>query len=187
MKRRSENGELRTKNGKCFVFHFPLSVLFLLLLVSSCISKKKLVGPVPSYQNYEWMTAKMNMDLNIQGVEYNNVSGSIRMRRDSAIWVSAAVLGMEMVRVLLTSDSVVMVNRSDKTYLAEPFSVVSSEWQLPPTLHESQMLLLGDGGDQPVEFQFGPYAAKIRYSDIQWNEPTTFPIKLNQSYERIIL
>jgi hypothetical protein len=38
-----------------------------------------------------------------------------------------------------------------------------------------------------VELQFGPYTAKIRYSDIHWDEPTTFPIKINESYERMKL
>lgn len=80
-----------------------------------------------------------------------------------------------------------MVNRMDQTYLAEPLQLVAEKMHLPATLQETQALLLGNGANDHVAIQFGPYAAKIRYSDIQWNEPTTFPIKINKKYERMKL
>lgn len=164
-----------------------LMAAILLLLISACTPKKKLVDPTPSF-TYEWMTAKMTMDVSAQGAEFNNVSGVLRMRRDSTIWISAAaMLGMETVRILITQDSVVMLNRFDKTYLAEPLEKVSQKWNIPMTLQEGQQKLLGDGHADHVELHFGPYTAKIRYSDIIWNEPTTFPIKISDKYERLKL
>ncbi len=160
---------------------------FLLLLLASCSSHKKTVTPT-AHLDYQWMTAKMTMDVAAPGVEFKDVSGVLRMRRDSAVWISAsAMMGMESLRALITQDSVVMVNRMDQTYLAEPLQQVAEKLQLPATLQETQALLLGHGTDDPIAIQFGPYKAKIRYSEIHWDEPTAFPIKINKKYERMKL
>ena len=159
--------------------------LVLLLLFSSCHARKKLVSPMAHAADYEWMTAKMTFDVTAEGEELNDLSGILRMRRDSVIWISAtAMMGMEAVRACVTTDSVVVVNRLEKTYLAEPFADVAASLQLPLTLPETQALLLGDGKSDHVELCFGTYTAKIRYADIHWNEPTTFPIKISPNYER---
>lgn len=159
--------------------HFPFSVLILLLLVASCSSRKKLVSPMAHASKYEWFSAKMNGELRTENGELG-FTGTIRMRQDSTVWVSAsAFMGMENVRALISEDSVVVVNRLNQTYLAEALTGI--------TLKEIQSQLLGDGTTDHVEVLYGPYSAKIRYSDIHWNEPTTFPIKINKNYERIKL
>ena len=162
------------------------AVAAMLLLVSSCTSKKQLTPPNPA-ATYGWMTAKMTMDVSAPGMEFNNISGSLRMRRDSTIWISASVMmGMETVRALITPDTVTVLNRFDKTYIVEPITKVTEKWNLPWTFEEGQRMLVGDGVGH-VELQFGPYTAKIRYSDLKWDEPTTFPMKINDKYERIKL
>lgn len=162
----------------------------LLLLVTSCRSKK-LVSPLSHASSYEWMNAKMSMevsaDSSLNSPSSYTLSGSLRMRRDSTVWISTSMWGVEGVRALVTQDSVIMVNRMNETYLAEPIALVSKAFRFPITLQEFQSLLLGDGTSDHVEIQFGPYTAKIRYSDIQWDEPVTFPIKINKKYERIKL
>ena len=192
MKRRTENGRQKTedrsrKTGALSVFRSPFSVLHflvLVLLVASCSARKKAVLSMAHVADYEWMTAKMSGELKTDNGELP-FSGSLRMRRDSAIWVSASgMIGMEACRALVTQDSVIVVNRLDKTYLAEPLAEMTEQLQLPLTLGEGQTLLLGDGRSDHVELRFGPFIAKIRYSDIRWNEPTTFPIRIAPSYER---
>ncbi len=170
--------------------HIGLFVMSMaiLMMASSCTAKKKLVSPMAHAKDYTWMTAKMTMDVATQGIELKDVNGLLRMRRDSTIWISAsAFMGMETLRACITNDSVVMINRFDKTYLAEPLTQAAQSLNLPLTLPDCQSLLLGDGHSDHVELQFGPYTAKIRYSDIHWDEPTTFPIKINESYERMKL
>lgn len=161
-----------------------LMAMAVLLLVSSCDPKKKLVSPMAHVTDYEWMTAKMSGALNVEGEEFP-FTGNLRMKRDSTIWLSvSAFMGMESIRMLVTQDSVVMVNRMNQTYLAEPTSKMAQTMQTP-SLRELQALLLGDGTTDHVELQWGPYRAKIRYSDTHWDEPTSFPIKINKNYERI--
>lgn len=163
-------------------FTFLLSMVIFLLLVSSCGSKKKLVSPMAHAANYEWMTAKMNGELSVtsQSTPFS-FTGQLRMRHDSTIWVSASVMGVEAVRARVTNDSVLMVNRFEKTYLAEPLETLGTS-----SLQDFQSLLL-NGVSDTVVIPWGPYTARIRYSDIQWDIPTTFPIKINNHYERMKL
>lgn len=161
---------------------FLLMAITVLLLTSSCASRKKAVKPAP-HADYQWMTAKMNGKLNTENGDID-FSGSIRMRRDSVVWLSASgFMGIENIRAMITQDSVFVLNRMDQTYLAEPLVEVADRYQWFPTLQENQALLLGD----PVELRYGDNIVKIRYSDIHWDEPTSFPIKINKNYERIKL
>lgn len=180
MKRKTENKERKTnKRERIFCF------LVLLLLLSSCHTRKKLVSPMVHAADYEWMTAKMTGEV-IMDREAIPFSGTLRMRRDSVIWFSAnAMMGMEAVRARITCDSVVVINRLEKTYLAEPIEELSESLHPPLSLKECQSMLLGNGLSDHVELQVGLLSTKIRYSDICWDEPTTFPIKINQNYERV--
>ncbi len=187
MKWKVESEKWKMGGGKRITFHAPLSVFLLLalLLFSSCHARKKLVSPMAHAADYEWMSAKMSGAVNMESEEVP-FTGALRMQRDSVIWISAnALMGMEAMRARITNDSVVVINRLEKTYLSEPLAEVAASLQLPLTLPETQALLLGDGRSDQVELCFGPYTAKIRYDDIHWNEPTTFPIKINQNYERV--
>ena len=166
-------------------------VMAALTLTVSCVCKKKLTSYATHCQNYEWLTAKMHGEVTIDSQPSTlNFSGSLRMRRDSTIWISATVMGIEAMRALVTSDSVFLVNRFEKTYLTEPIAVLTQMVHMPSmppitTLQEFQALLLGNGNDEAVHLQWGPYVANIRYSDLQWDVPTTFPIKINDHYERM--
>ena len=163
-----------------------LVVTVALLLVTSCDPKKNLVSPTYNASNYEWMTAKMNGELITENGNFS-FSGNLRMHRDSTIWMSiSAFMGMESLRALMTQDTVLVVNRLNQTYLAEPVSTVVEKMHVP-SLQDTQTMLVGNGTSDHVELRWGPYTAKIRYSDIQWNEPTTFPIKINKGYERMKL
>ena len=157
----------------------------LLLLVASCSSKKPLVTPT-SHADYQWMTAKISGEVTLTSHPSPfTFNGTLRMRRDSAVWVSvSALMGMESIRTLVTQDSVIMVNRMNQTYLAEPLANIMETFQVP-SLQALQAKLSGNGTDDHVELQWGRYTAKIRYTDIHWDEPTTFPIKINKKYERI--
>lgn len=160
--------------------------LVLLLLVTSCTAKKKLVSPMAHATDYEWMSAKMSGELKAESGAFP-FTGTLRMHRDSTIWVSAsALMGIENFRALVTQDSVILVNRMNQTYLAEP-TVTVMETINAPSLQEFQAMLLGNGTSDHVEIQYGPYTAKILYSDIHWDEPQSFPIKINKKYERIKL
>ena len=77
--------------------------------------------------------------------EKNNVSGSanIRIRKDSIIWVSLSPgLGIEAARVLITTDSVTLLDKINKVFMKYSFAELSKklDFDLNYGLVESAML-----------------------------------------------
>ena len=175
-----------------------IAILFLLtmLLFDSCASRKKTVAPAPP-QSFEWLTANLSIQAEGNGMAYNDLSGQIRMRKDSIVWLNVtATMGVEVLRAKISNDSVWLLNRLEKTYLAEPLDSVSAQLGIPLSLPLVQILLLDNNqGLAPVEnqtvqlrtFVMGDLSAKIRYNNIRLDEETTFPLKITDKMERIRL
>ena len=176
-------------------------VLFALLLTaSSCASRKKTVALVPP-QSFEWLTANMSIQAEVNEQSFNDLSGQLRMRKDSIVWVSVtATMGVEVLRAKISNDSIWILNRLEKTYLAE--HVDSLDQQIGPLfglrLPFAQFVLLDNiEGIPPVENQTvgwnqydyytGEIKVKLKYSNIKLDQPTTFPLKITNKMERIQL
>lgn len=167
-----------------------------MLVASSCASRKKTVVPTQP-QAFEWLTANLSIQAEDNGVLFDDLSGQLRMRQDSLVWLSVtATMGVEVMRAKVSSDSVWIVNRLEKTYLAEPLDTVSAQLGMPFSLPWIQTLLLDNNeGFPPVEnqtvqlktFVMGNLSAKIRYNNIKLNEKTTFPLRITDKMERIKL
>lgn len=168
-----------------------IAFLALLLVASSCASRKKVVQP-PQNKAFEWMTANMSIQ-----AEGNDLSGQVRMRKDSIVWLNVtATMGVEVLRAKVSADSVWVLNRLEKSYLAEPLDTVSAQLGMPLNLNLVQTLLLDNNeGLPPVEnqtvqlktFVMGNMSAKIRYNNIKLDEKTTFPLKITDKMERFRL
>ena len=168
----------------------------LLLVATSCASRKKTVVPTPP-QSFEWLTANMSIQAEGNGMEFNDLSGQLRMRNDSLVWLSVtATMGVEVLRAKVSNDSIWLINRLEKTYLAEPLDTVSAQLGMPLSLPLLQILLLDNNqGLPPVEnqtvqlktFLMGGLSAKIRYNNVRINEKTTFPLKIKDQMERMRL
>lgn len=49
-----------------------------------------------------------------------SLKGQLRMKNDSVVWLSVALpVGLEVVRAMITHDSVFVINRTEKTYIKE--------------------------------------------------------------------
>ena len=173
-----------------------IAFLVLTLTAMSCTSHKKTVSPTPA-TSYEWLTAKLDIDAEGNGVEYNDLSGQLRMRKDSLVWLSVnATMGVEVARIKVSTDSVWVINRMEKTYLAEPLDTVATRLGMPLSLPLVQTLLLDNNeGIPPVEnqtvllknFSMGRLSAKVRYTRVKLDEPTSFPLKITNKMERVHL
>lgn len=168
----------------------------LLLVATSCASRKKTVVPTPP-QSFEWLTANMSIQAEGNGQSFNDLNGQLRMRNDSLIWLNVtATMGVEVLRAKVSNDSVWLINRLEKTYLAEPLDTLSTQLGMPLSLPLLQILLLDNNqGLPPVEnqtvqlktFLMGGLSAKIRYNNIKLDEPTTFPLKITNKMARVHL
>ena len=175
---------------------FVIAFVAFLLLATSCASRKKTVQP-PQPQTFEWLTANLSIQAEGNGMTSDDLSGQLRMRKDSLVWLSVtATMGVEVLRAKVRNDSVWIVNRLEKTYLAEPLDTVSTQLGIPLSLPWVQTLLLDNNeGLPPVEnqtvllkvFFMGDITAKARYNNIKLNEKTTFPLKITDKMERVRL
>jgi hypothetical protein len=76
--------------------------------------------------NFNTLSFKAKANLNINGNE-NTVNMNVRIRKDQKIWISiTAIAGIEVARVLITPDSILLRNNFQSTYLAKPFSFIQS-------------------------------------------------------------
>ena len=168
-------------------------ILGLLFTNSSCTSRKKVIQPIQP-QAFEWMTANLGIQAEGNGMVFNDLSGQLRMRKDSIVWLSVtATMGVEVLRAKFSNDSVWVLNRMEKSYLAESFDTISFQLDMPLNLPLIQTLLLDNNeGIPPVEnqtvllkaFAFGNMSAKVRYSNIKLDEKTTFPLKITGKMKR---
>ena len=168
----------------------------LLLAATSCASRKKAIAPTPP-QAFEWMTANLDIQAEGNGMSFDNLSGQLRMRNDSIVWLSVtATMGVEVLRAKVSNDSVWVLNRMEKTYLTEPLDSLGAKVGMPLSLPLVQTLLLDNNeGVPPVEnqmvqlktFVMGNMAAKIRYKNVKLDEKTTFPLKITDKMERVRL
>lgn len=74
---------------------------------------------------FNWFSAKFSAEYSNKGKE-NTFSGQIRIRKDSLIWISLTpMLGIEAVRLMISQDSVKMINRLNDTYFLGDYEYVN--------------------------------------------------------------
>lgn len=90
----------------------------------------KPVNPIDAIKaqqlNFNTFSAKANAELSIDG-DKNDVTLNIRIARDKKIWVSViktVLIDIDLARVLITPDSIFLVNKWEKTYVRKPFSFI---------------------------------------------------------------
>lgn len=73
------------------------------------------------------------------------VSGNLRIAHDSIIWISISpALGLEAIRLMLTPDSILYINRLNKTYLVQGFSFINQMLNKTLDYDMAQSFLLGN-------------------------------------------
>jgi hypothetical protein len=82
--------------------------------------------------------------INVNGVS-ENVKGNMAFYRDSLIVISVVpALGYELARILCTPDSIIIINRNEKTYIASSFERYSRMNRIPITFHDIQAILYNE-------------------------------------------
>ncbi|ALW84547.1 hypothetical protein AUC43_05280 [Hymenobacter sedentarius] len=92
---------------------------------------------------FTFLNAKGKAQINMKG-QKQGANVTLRMRRDSIIWISAGLVGVEGVRAVLTHDSVRVLNKLEKTYFSGGYDYLSKLLNVPVSFAQMQALLLGD-------------------------------------------
>jgi len=77
-----------------------------------------------------------------------NLTGTIRMIRDSVIWISVSPgLGIEAARLYITQDSVFFMNRLNNEYAVSTFGFFNTQYQVDLDFNILQSLITGNDFD----------------------------------------
>jgi hypothetical protein len=94
---------------------------------------------------YTSFNGKIDVDYRGGDGKRYDLNANVRMYKDSMIWISAsAVLGIEVMRVLITKDSIKLLNKHEKTYTERSIDYLQEVTQLPLDLKTLQNLLIGN-------------------------------------------
>jgi len=92
---------------------------------------------------YEWFQGKFSANYKA-GDKKQSFSGQFRIRKDSVIWMSIyAVMNIEVFRVLITQDSIFLLNRLKKTYYHKEIGFLNDQLGTDIDFGILQSLLIG--------------------------------------------
>ncbi len=131
-------------------------LLVLVAAVSSCTPKRIIPPPEPvmpvmqaiasmqaAQAEFSYYAARFTGSASLDGDTYS-ISGALRIRKDSAIFISITpVLGIEMARILITPDTVKMINRMESSYFVGDMRLINSLLNTDLDFYMLQALLTG--------------------------------------------
>ncbi len=129
----------------------------------------------------DWFTAQLKGQVKLNDKTYP-VSARLRMRQDSAIWISiSAILGLEAARIHLTPDSLKLINRLNSTYFVGDVKELTKRYNLHLSFHEIQNVLLGKHSfSNPNTFQLLPSEKDyILFAD---SDTANYTLRLNSEF-----
>ncbi len=95
----------------------------------------------------EFKFNKLNIKFSVTATidrQENSFGGNIRIRKDSAIWLSISpALGIEALRILITTDSIKLLNRIETTYFASDFKLINGMLKTDLDFDMLQSILMG--------------------------------------------
>ncbi len=124
---------------------------------------------------YTTFSGRAKSILTINGKERYDVTANVRILRDKAVWISVtALMGMEVARVLITPDSIKVINRLQAEYVREPFAYLYNFTGSDLGFSSLEQLLVGDvidrlaGDDLEVWKGAGGYLLRRQVEDSQY-------------------
>jgi hypothetical protein len=124
--------------------------VILCLLATAC--SKKVITPVASSPkkvlnieeiDFDYFQGKARMILRDANKE-REVRANIRIRKDSVIWMTFSVIGVQGGKALINKDSITIVSTVDKEYFVFPYSELSSRFQFDINYEVVQAAMLGN-------------------------------------------
>jgi outer membrane lipoprotein-sorting protein len=148
---------------------FFLYIALIVISLSSCAKKtqiekvEKLPGKSVKYLqtkveenklNFESLSARFNARTNFNN-EKLSFKGIVKIKADSIIWLSMTKLGgVEIVRLILTQDSIKFINKWDKEYYMGPIEKLNNIESIELGFSQIQEMLIGAMIDYNPEDKF---------------------------------
>ena len=129
-----------------------------LVILESCSpSRKAMIAPIreegPEYLlgrmkekelKFDWFSARFSAEYSVKGKKHS-FNGQIRIRKDSLIWITLTpMLGIEALRLMISRDSVKMMNRINDNYFIGDYGYVNRFLDTSIDFDLLQAFLLGN-------------------------------------------
>jgi hypothetical protein len=173
------------------------TILFLSCFIISCKNQKKITlnngKCILDFKNTRTLTlnlkasefkfdrlkAKLSIEAVIDSSD-NSFSMSLRMKKDSIIWMSLSKIGIEGARILITKDSVKFINTLKKQYFTGDFTYLSKLLNTELDFEIIQSLLIGNS----VTFYDDAEKIKPGIDNCQYTLGTIRKFKLHKVMEK---
>ena len=158
--------------------YFSYISIVLLLAFASCAKKKEIEKPIKLQSksvkflqskieenrlNFETLSARFTAKTNFNNDKLS-VKGNLKLKRDSIIWLSLTKLGgVEIVRLILTKDSIKFINKWDKEYFIGPIDKLNKIESLELGFTQIQNMLIGAMIEYNPEDKFSSNNDNVSY------------------------
>ena len=105
----------------------------------------------------EWFSTKISTDLTLKEEDVS-VTASVRIRKDSVIWINVKKAAFQIATLYITPDSIKILNKLDKTYTKTDFGIAKQMMDVELDFNTIQDLFYGN----PVGFD-----VKERYKQLE--------------------
>lgn len=136
---------------------YRLSIIICLISLFACKSSEKARRKDLEGKKTEYLLEQMNKN----ALQFNTLSykanvkfegeegkksfkAHFRLRKDSAIWISIRALNVEVARVLITDDTVKVINRFNKQYFVGDYTYINKRFNIVLEFELLQALLVGN-------------------------------------------
>ncbi|MGH2565039.1 MAG: DUF4292 domain-containing protein [Ginsengibacter sp.] len=108
--------------------------------------------------NFQTLSAQVKVQYEDRNGKQPDFNAFVRLQKDSALWVSisATFLSIEAFRIFITPDTVIIINKFDKTVEYHSFNYIESIAHIPLTFSILQDLIIGNPiyvGDSIVAYR----------------------------------
>ncbi len=94
---------------------------------------------------FKYLSAKAEVSYTDKSGETNSFDINLRVNRDSAIWISITpLLGIEMARVLINHDSIIVLDRLHKEVIKRDFQYFEDLWKTNVNYDMIQSVIVGN-------------------------------------------
>lgn len=152
---------------------------FILLCLLATACSKKVISPIDTTPrsvlnieeiDFDYFQGKARMVLRDANKE-REVRANIRMRKDSVIWMTFSVIGVQGGKALINRDSITIVSTVDKEYYVFPYAELSSRFQFDINYEVVQAAMLGNpiiprSTEDDVDRESSMYLLKQNQSDV---------------------
>lgn len=96
-----------------------------------------------NYLSYKTLSIKFDVNIKFDDID-KSVNGTLRIKKDSLIWISIAPLGIDAYKIQFTPDSIMLLNILKKEYSIKSYEFFDNKFQTDISFKDLQAILTNE-------------------------------------------